>query len=712
MREAFSVCRICSGACALTVTIDDDGRATRVRGDKRHPVSRGFVCSKGLDIPKQTNGPDRLLRPMKRLENGQFVEIPLAQALDEIADRLHKILDEDGGRAVATFSGTHHWHNNPVSYLHEAFLAAIGSPNKYTTATIDQSAHLVTMARMGIWAPGRRPLEDCNVALMLGANPLVSLGAYMAISIDPVKRLKDAKARGMKLIVIDPRRTETAAHADLFVQPVPGQDAAILAALIRIVLKNGWHDDAFCTRYVDGLEQMRAAVEPFTSEIVARCAGIPAGQLHDVAAMFARDNCRGHAIVGTGGTMAPHSNLIDHLVETLNVICGRFLREGDRIPNVGALSPPSTVHAEVITIGPMWEVGPRTTLGYGQLFGEFPTALLADEILAEGKGRIRALFINGGNPAVCLPDQRKALRALGKLDLLVAIEPYMTATAKLCHYVMPPRLLLERDDVLFGPRTEALLGHIPYVQWIPGVVTPPDGSEVIDDWYLYWALAERLGLPLIVGTHCILAAVDDRESRAEAPTTEDLLETILAGSRVPFEVVRQHPRGILCEDVEYVALPRPEATARFTLAPPDVLAEIIAVFAETHAPPIPGFSHSLIVRRERSAMNSLEVGANAEGPSGALAYLHPDDLITLGLGENGEIEIASETGSIIALVRADARLRRGVVSISHCRGPMPEENGARTRGGSTSLLVRTDKQIEAINAMPVMTAIRVNITRV
>src|ERR1700688_4189343 len=150
MREALSVCRICSGACGLTVTIDDHGRPTRVRGDRQHPVTRGYICSKGADIPDQTTRSDRLLRPMKRLDDGRFVEIPLTHARAQIAAKLKTILAEDGGRAVATFSGTNHWHNNSVSYLHEAFLGAVSSPNKYTTGTIDQSAHLVTMGPMAL----------------------------------------------------------------------------------------------------------------------------------------------------------------------------------------------------------------------------------------------------------------------------------------------------------------------------------------------------------------------------------------------------------------------------------------------------------------------------------------------------------------------------------------------------------------------------------
>ncbi len=713
MREALSVCRICSGACGLIVTIDDHGRPTRVRGDRQHPVTRGYICSKGADIPDQTTRTDRLLRPMKRLDDGRFVEIPLTQALDEIAAKLRTILDESGGRAVATFSGTNHWHNNPVSYMHEAFLAAVGSPNKYTTGTIDQSAHLVTMGRMGIWGPGRRPFEDCDVSLMIGANPLVSLGAYMAISIDPVKRLREARARGMKLIVIDPRRSETAVHADLFIQPMPGHDAAILAALVRIILANNWHDAEFCERYVEGLDDMRAAVEPFTAEAVARSAGIAAEQLEQAAAMFARDNKRGHPIVGTGGTMSPHSNLVDHLTETLTVICGRFLREGDRIPNVGALSPPAPIHAEVITIGRMWDVSPQTTTGYGQLFGEFPSAMLPDEILTPGEGRIRAIFVNGANPAVCLPDQHKAVKALRALDLLVSIDPYMSATAQLCDYILPPLLQLERDDVLFGPRTERLLGHVPFVQWIPGVVTPPEGSELIDDWYLYWALADRLGLALSANGQQLMPSADEREGPVETPSTEQLLRTLFAGSRVPFDEVVAAPRGVWCEDEEFVAPPRPEADARFTLTAPDVLDEIATVAAKLDAEPCTAFSHRLTVRRERSAMNSFVAGRGAgdNRPRGAPAYLHPDDLRMLGLEEHDEVEIVSETGRLAAEVKADAGLRRGIVSIAQCRGPLPgEENGGIA--GSTSLLVRMDRDVETINAMPMMTAIPVNIVRV
>jgi anaerobic selenocysteine-containing dehydrogenase len=265
--------------------------------------------------------------------------------------------------------------------------------------------------------------------------------------------------------------------------------------------------------------------------------------------------------------------------------------------------------------------------------------------------------------------------------------------------------------VLFGPRTERLLGHLPFVQWVPGVVAPPPGSELIDDWYLYWALAERLGLPLSVGGHPLLPSAGERDRPVSAPSTEDLLRTIFTGSRVPFDAVVASPTGVMCEDEEYVAPARPEADARFTLIAPDVLDEIADVAAKLIQPPSPAFSHRLTVRRERNAMNSFVAGRGAgdNRPRSAPAYLHPDDLRMLGLSENDEVEIVAETGRLAAEVRIDKGLRQGIVSISQCRGPLPDEEGEAA--GSTSLLVRMDRDVETINAMPMMTAIPVNIVR-
>src|SRR3546814_7712469 len=262
---------------------------------------------------------------------------------------------------------------------------------------------------------------------------------------NPVKRLKEAKARGLKLIVIDPRRTETARYADVFVQPLPGHDAAIAASMLRIIMAEGWHDAAFCAQHVADLDLLREAVEPFTVEYVSGIAGVTPRILREAAEAFACTGTRGIATTGTGTDMSPHSNLSEHLIECLNVVCGRFVREGEEIGNPGFIFRREGLRAQVDSPTRSWEHGPRTrTGGYGPIGGEMATGVLADEILKPGPGRIRAMINHGGNPAVTVPDQRKIVEALRSLELLVSIDPFMTPTARLSHYILPPKLSYER----------------------------------------------------------------------------------------------------------------------------------------------------------------------------------------------------------------------------------------------------------------------------
>ncbi len=284
--------------------------------------------------------------------------------------------------------------------------------------------------------------------MIVGANPLVSVSMNGFDTRNPLKRLKQAKARGMKLIVIDPRRTETARFADVFLQPLPGEDCAILAGLIHIILAEGWQDHEFCARYAGDLDALRAAVAPFTPAYVARRADVPEADLRRVAEVFARDSRRGAVSSATGPDMSPGSNLAEHLIECLNVICGRFVREGETVPHPGAIMPRWPRKAEVIPAPRWWEHGYRSRIGgFGLIDGELPTGILADEILEPGAGQVRALIVHGGNPASAVPDQERIVEALRSLELLVTIEPFMTQTARLSHYVLPPTLQYERADL-------------------------------------------------------------------------------------------------------------------------------------------------------------------------------------------------------------------------------------------------------------------------
>jgi anaerobic selenocysteine-containing dehydrogenase len=650
-RTVTSFCRICSGNCGTLVEIGEEGPdrdvLLSVKGNRNNPLTGGYTCSKGLGAAKMHNRPDRIRHPLRREADGTFTPIPLEQALDEIAAALGRILAEHGPLALAAFFGTAGYHNAATSMIVPAWLRAFDSPNYFSSLTIDQSARVVTVGRLGTWHAGRHAWEAADVWMMFGTNPLVSVGGGSGFPVfNPAQGLKAAKARGLKLVVVDPRRTETAKFADLHLQIRPGEDTALICGLLRIILSEGREDTEFCASHVDGLDRLRALVEPFTPGYVHERAGIPPEQLHAAARLFA-DAERGCAGDATGLTMSPYSNLADHLMECLNVVCGRYLRAGDRIENVSPLHPRVPRHAEVIRPARWWQDGHQLRArSLGGLVThhtvEYPTSALPDEILSTREDRIRSLFVFGGNPASAIPDQRKAVRALEALSLLVSVEPLMTATARLSHYVIPPKLIYERPDLQMWFGLDRRLPY-PFAIATEALVAPPPGSDVTDDWYVCWSVAKRLGRAID------LAGV--RLDMDEAPTTETLLRILTRDAQVPLETVLAYPDGHVFELPEQFVEPgRPGANARFDVAPGDVMAELEAYRAAVAAP---GFTHLLTVRRMRHVMNSYREPP-ADSPRGTRpynpAFLHPDDLAALGLAAGDPIELVSDYGRIRAPV--------------------------------------------------------------
>ncbi len=706
-RTALSFCRICTGQCGMVLTVDDNDRITDIRPDREDTRTLGYGCSKGLEAIDAHYGPQRLLRPLKKQPDGSFAEIGLEQALDEIAARMKTIIEQHGVEAIAGYRGSGGTFNSAAAIMLNDWLQSVGSPKLFSSFTIDQSAKVVVLGRMGMWQGGKTPPHRGDVVLMIGANPLVSILPAGADPRNPAKRLKEMKARGTKLIVIDPRRTETARSADLLLQPLPGHDASIFAALLHIVLKEQWHDREFCARNVADLEKLKEAVAPFTPEAVAEVAGVTPEELVAVADLFARQCKTGAAWSGTGPDMGPHSNLAEHLIEALNVVCGRFLREGERIDNPGTITPRYPRKAAVMPAPRWWDQGYKSRIGaFGLIAGEVPAGILADEILEPGPGQVRALLCHGGNPASALPGQRRAVEALRSLDLLVSIEPVMTTTAQLSDYILPPKLQYERADLPLYLYETSVYPTESFARYTPAVAKPPAGSDVADDAYIFWALAKRLGVQMkYLGRDLDMTA---------PPAIDDLLAMTCEGGVVSLEELKRHPRGDAFGEPQYVEPAEGSDTGKFTLAPNDVLDEVRQLIATNERDAADRkFDCRLAVRRLRHVNNSMyrDLPKLRKLVPANLAYMNGSTLAAHGLAEGEKVRIVSQFGAIVARAAMDNDLRPNVVSVPHGFGGLPDDTDYEEDGVSINLLLPGVELRETINAMPQMTGLPVRLEK-
>jgi anaerobic selenocysteine-containing dehydrogenase len=717
-----SICRFCHAHCGIKVEIED-GRAIRVYGDKDNPVYHGYSCAKGRALPETHANPDRLRSSMKRRGDGSFESIPSEQAMDEVALRLQSILDRHGPRSMAVYLGTYAAFYPASIPIATSWMREIGSPMIFTSATIDQPGKPIATALHGRWQAGPYLFDEADVWMLVGSNPLVAMSNGIPNS-NPARHLHRAKKRGLKLIVIDPRVTECARAADLHLQPRPGEDPTLLAGLIRVITREGLHDADFVSENASGFEALCEAVEPFTPEYVGRRADVPAAQLIEAARLFAQAR-RAGANAGTGPNMAGRGNLTEYLMHALHTVCGHWLKAGEVFTNPFALLPAYTPKAQPDPPSPAWGYGEELRVrGLTDAVCGLPTAALADEILLQGEGQVRALICVGGNPMAAWPDQLKTHAAMQDLELLVTIDPKMSATARLADYVIAPKICLEVPGLSL--LNEALwfygvgLGYpAPYAQYTPARVDPPPGSDLVEDWEFFHGLARRMGLGLRLDvTHVWDANAEgprwidvDMDRR---PTTDELFAHLTHGSRVPLEEVKQHPHGAIFGERTQKVQPRDDhCEARLELANPVMLGEL----SEVRAEPLDrdaDFRFRLVSRRLPDVLNSCghDIPRLTRRYRYNPAFMNPGDLEALGLSGGDVVEIESDHASILGVVESAPDVKAGVISMTHCFGDAPGSDGdVRSIGSNTGRLTPVERDYDPYTGIPRMSAIPVNVRR-
>ncbi len=707
VRQSF--CRVCNCNCGILVRLED-GRVTRVTGDPVHPVSAGYTCVKGRAQPDLLAHPDRLLRSRKRV-GSEFIDIDVEQAMDEIATQLDRIRDRHGPRAIASYLGTFITANHVTAPLIDSFMRELGSPMAFTPIPIDKPGKEIARALHGTWQAPAQGFDRPDVCLLIGANPFVSYTGFPFGH--PSRWLREQTDRGMRLIVVDPRTTPVARRAFLHLQPRPGHDPAILAAMIRVILTEHLLDAPFVAEHAEGLDTLRHAVAPFHPAAVAAAADVPEDDL--VLAARTWSGRRGWAFAGTGPSMSSSSTLCEYLVLLLTTLTGKWLRAGELVRNPRTLLPPLVPRAQVNPPRPARAGPPMRVRGLRGSAAGMPTAALPEEILLPGGGQVRVLISCAGNPVAAFPDQRTTVAAMHALDLLVQIDPWMSATARLAHYVIAPRLALETPGVSLMYDYDAAQGVAggpvdAAAHYTPAIVDPPPGSQLIDEWEFYFGIARRLGLQLSVGGGLFGGATRTPLDMTARPTTDEMLDLVCAGSRVPLAEVRRYPGG--------AAFPQPAARVgppegpghRFQLADPDMVTDLAVVAQGLYAQRDDSGLRLVCRRMDHVRNSSVNVASTHRGRPYNPAFLHPDDLTARGLRPGDVVRLVAARDQITCVVDADPSLRRGLVSMAHAFGGLPEEDHRfQELGSSTSRLLAADAGFERYSGQPRMSAVPVEI---
>jgi anaerobic selenocysteine-containing dehydrogenase len=649
--------------------------------------------------------------------------------MDEVAQKLREIVEEHGPRSVAVYTGTSGQAYPGGANMAAALLQAIGSPMFFTPNPIDSPGKQIAASCHGNWLAGDIEFASADTWLLVGMNPVISKANGVPFN-NPAQRLKDAVNRGMKLIVVDPRRSETAKRAAIHIQPRPGEDSTILAGMIDVIMREELYDKEFIESDVDGFEALKEQVAPFTPDYVAKRAEVPVEQLVEAARLFATHGERGGmANCGTGVNMSQHGNLTEYLALCIATICGRWPRAGERVHRPNVMLPAYTAKAQAS--------GPWQGWGYGEQLRVrnltdavcgLPTAALADEILLEGDGQVKALICNGANPMAAWPDQRKTQEALKKLDLLVCVDVEMALTARLADYVIATKMTLETPG--FTQRVEALkyytigIGQAkPYAQYSPRIVDPPEGSDLIEEWEFYNGVGKRMGLNLMMAMKYGFGDFDEAPlllidmAKNDNMTTEGLYAKICENGRISLDEVRKYPHGHIFDVNETVQPKDPDCTARLDVGNDTMMHELAQVcafdFESEHGDG--DYPFRLISRRSNNFLNSAGrnlVGTKLDGgkPYNPL-FMHPEDLAELGLDSGDTVTITSRHDSIPSIVEADESVRRKVVAMYHCFGGLVEEDDQFGKlGSNVGRLTPTDTEYDPISGIPRMSNIPVYVT--
>lgn len=730
-------CRICESLCGLQVELEDNV-IMRIRPDAEHVATHGFACPKGLLQHELFASPDRLLKPRRRFADG-WQDVDWDDALAGIGQQVRDIVAESGPDAVAMYVGTAAGFGVLHPVFAQGFMTGLGSNNMYASATQDCANKFAVAERM-YGFPFTVPFPDVErtqCLIIVGANPMVSKWSFLQVP-NPRRAINNIKRRGGRVIVVDPRRTETAKAAGEHMFIAPGTDLLFYLSFLCELIRSDGLDEALIAQHMTGFAALKSLALQFPAALTAAKTGIPANTLQALVQTYQQS--QGATLYcSTGVNMSAHGTLAYWIQEVINAVSGNLDKAGGSLVSKGIIDFARFGRKHNLLIKE-----DRSRIGgFRKTNDAFPGGILADEILTPGQGKIRALFVTGGNPLMTMADAERLKQAFGELDLLVTLDIQPSETAQAGHYMLPCTTPLERPDLPFIFPLMLGLQARPYLQATERIIEPP--GEARDEATIYLDLAAACGKPLF-GSRVFQGVMQlskylqrwfgrDRQNYRALPQRGLLSALLRVCGQSSFARLVKSVHGVLRPDHEagsFLGARVYTRDGKVHLAPEVFVERLSKLMAEDHfqlsassqgeiassdeaMPPVEDYR--LITRRSVTTHNSwthnyapfLEREEHRN-----FVYMHSEDMAREGFAETEVVRVSSGERWIELEVRALDDLMPGVVAVPHGWGH--EGSGlsvARSAGGANVNILHPSGRahVDDISGMSTLTGVPVSLAR-
>jgi len=719
----YSTCTLCEAMCGIEVATKGQ-QILSIKGDKDNPFSQGHICPKASALKDLYDDPDRLKRPVKRVDD-TWEEITWDDAFDLVANKLHHIQQAYGNNAVGVYLGNPNAHNMGSILFGPYFYRALKSHNRYSATSVDQLPHHIVSRRL-FGHISQIPIPDIDNTqhfMIIGGNPLASNGSIMTVP-NVKKRLKAIQKRGGKVVVIDPKRSETAdiSCEHHFIRP--GSDVLLLLAMLHVLFEKQLHKVDAILPYAEDIIEVENYVRDYSPQKVSEFIGISASQVTQLVLDF----CHAESAVcygRMGASVQAFGTLTQYLIMLFNMLTGNLDKRGGMM-----FTQPA---ADVLPVSGKGSTGGFTSRvrGLPAFAGEYPVACLAEEILTPGEGQIKAMVIGAGNPVVTTPNAEQLDKAFAQLDFMVAVDFYITETSRHADVILPPVTALERDhyDIVF--HNFAVRNFAKYSEAVVDI-----DKDQLTDWQIYLSLAERLDAlngkstahyaalwekqPKGVVDDLLKAGLYGRNANKykDADTHSNETSTAIPAEGLSIETLKAHPHGI---DLGPLQPSLPHALfhedKKIHLDFDYFMADLNRVNTHFFEKENQSQSMVLIGRRHIKTNNSWLHNSPrmVKGNNRCTLQLHPDDGAKYGIGDGDEVNVKSRVGQLTIEAEITDAMMPGVVSIPHGWGHNKKGiklSVASQHPGVNTNILTDDLQVDELSGNAVLNGVPVILEKV